>query len=185
MVSMLSLKRKNRVNIYIFYQILVPLVGLILLFLLFRNSYQQHNKKIVDTLAVIFSFFIFLTYLFFFDKFVQRVFHIPFPKFFVIIIALSALAFLLGGIISKIYFSKYYARIIILIGIVLHILLALFSIFNSFTNIEFTLRYMFIDWVLVSLWNITVITFWCRYLLFMQLPTIKFSLVSKDDPKDW
>ena len=171
-------------NIYIFYKILVPLVGLILLFLLFRNSYQQHNKKIVDTLAVIFSFFIFLTYLFFFDKFAQRAF-ILFPKFFVIIIALSALAFLLGGIISKIYFSKYYARIIILIGIVLHILLALFTIFNSFTNIEVNIRNMFIDWVLVSLWNITVITFWCRYLLFMQLPTIKFSLVSKDDPKDW
>ena len=164
--------------------ILVFLVSLILVFLLFRNSYQQDNKKIVDILAVIFSFTIFLTYLLFWNWFVGYFAIFTFSKFFIIIIALFALAFILGGIISKIYFSKYYGRIIILIGVVLHILLALFKINLTFREIY--LSYMFMEWLFVNLWNIAVITFWCRYLLFMQLRTIKFSLASKkDDPKDW
>jgi len=167
--------------------ILVFLVSLILVFLLFRNSYQQDNKKIVDILAVIFSFTIFLTYLLFWNWFLGFFAILTVSKFFIIIIALFALAFILGGIICKIYFSKYYGRIIILIGVVLHILFALSEIVFSLKWIANGM-FSFVSrtWLVNNLWHIAVITFWCRYWLFMQFPTIKFSLASKkDDPKDW
>ena len=163
---------------YYYFLYLRFLVSLVLVFLLFRNSYQQDNKKIVDILAVILSFSYFFNILF-------QYYFLDFIIYFKSITAYT-LAFILSGIISKIYFSKYYGRIIILIGVVLHILLALFKINLTFREIELNLSYMFMEWLFVNLWNIAVITFWCRYWLFMQFPTIKFSLASKkDDPKDW
>jgi len=163
---------------YYYFLYLRFLVSLVLVFLLFRNSYQQDNKKIVDILAVILSFSISYNILFQYS--------FDFINYFKSITT-YALAFILGGIICKIYFSKYYGRIIILIGVVLHILFALSEIVFSLKWIANGM-FSFVSrtWLVNNLWNIAVITFWCRYWLFMQFPTIKFSLASKkDDPKDW
>ena len=163
---------------YYYFLYLPFLVSLVLVFLLFRNSYQQDNKKIVDILAVILSFSISYNILFQYS--------FDFINYFKSITT-YALAFILGGIICKIYFSKYYGRIIILIGVVLHILFALSEIVFSLKWIANGM-FSFVSrtWLVNNLWNIAVITFWCRYWLFMQFPTIKFSLASKkDDPKDW
>jgi len=165
---------------YYYFLYLPFLVSLVLVFLLFRNSYQQDNKKIVDILAVILSFSYFFNILF-------QYYFLDFIIYFKSITAYT-LAFILSGIISKIYFSKYYGRIIILIGVVLHILLALSEIVFSLKWIAYGFINSFANrnWLVINLWHIAVITFWCRYWLFMQFPTIKFSLASKkDDPKDW
>ena len=161
---------------YYYFLYLPFLVSLVLVFLLFRNSYQQDNKKIVDILAVILSFSISYNILFQYS--------FDFINYFKSITT-YALAFILGGIISKIYFSKYYGRIIILIGVVLHILFALSEIVFSLKWIANGM-FSFVSrtWLVNNLWNIAVITFWCRYWLLQG--KIKFSLASKKkDPKDW
>ena len=136
------------------------LLSLTFLFTLLIKGFKQQNTTIANILAVIFSLWLYI-----YDVSYGSIFN-PFGTFFVV-----------GGIISKIYFSKYYGEIIIKVGIGFLIINALLIIYVLLFNDG-----DFFD----ILTKMAHIIFWVIYFKTLTFSSkINVSVVPKNDPKDW
>ena len=158
--------------IFISISILAPLV---LIFFLFTKAFKKDNKRTANTLAVIFSFWIF------FYNILSSYFLTSKLIFFILFFSPPSYGtfFVVGGIISTIYFSKYYGEIIIKVGIAIFIIWALREISQIIGNFDSPI-------LLLNIFlNIFIISFWFIYFKTLSLKTNNISLVAKNDPKDW
>ena len=147
------------------------LLSLTFLFLLFIKGFKQQNTTIANILAVIFSLWLYIHQFSYYlgalgTPFV--IFTTPLPSF--------GTLFVVGGIISKKYFSKYYGEIIIKFGIGFLIINALLLIGSS--------QLFDAEGFIAIFTNIVQIIFWILYFMTLSSKT-NVSLVSKNDPKDW
>ena len=143
----------------------------------------QDNTEIANILAVIFSLWLYI-YKYIYDvlyglsDFGFNIIGILF-SFFTTPLPSFGTFFVVGGIISKIYFSKFYGEMIIKFGIAFLIINALFEIFKLVSYYEG------LDIFVSVIPNVLIITFWSMYLKSLRLQKINFSIVPKNDPKDW
>ena len=148
---------------------------LLLIFFLFTKAFKKDNKRAANTLAVIFSFWIF------FYNILNSYFLADNIIFFILFFSLPLYGtfFVVGGIISTIYFSKYYGEIIIKVGIATHTIWSLVEILEIIVN-------FYSPTLLLNVFiNILIISFWFIYFKTLSLKTDNISLVAKNDPKDW
>jgi hypothetical protein len=149
------------------------LVYLIFVVLLFTKAFKQDNTRIANILATIFSFWVWI------DAIIRSVLLADWfmfkdlfqPDF-------GGTFFVVGGIISTIYFSKYYGEIIIKFGIAIFTIRALIGIFEIIEDI------FYLPALLTILSNVLIISFWFIYFKTLSSKT-DVSFVSKNDPKDW
>ena len=156
--------------------ILIPILSppLVLIFFLFTKAFKKENKRTAHTLAFIFSFWIYfyeiIKSFLFTDSFIFSFLFFSTPSF--------GTFFVVGGIISTIYFSKYYGEIIIKFGIAIFTISTLIEIFKIIEGI------FYFPVLLTILSNVLIISFWFIYFKTFSSKT-NVSLVSKNDPKDW
>ena len=150
------------------------LLSLIFLFLMLIKGFKQQNKTIANTLAIIFSLFVSAFVIFEWGSYDYPSSYISYysSKY----IAWFAPCVVIGGVISTIYFSKYYGEIIIRFGTYAFIILALLYISAS--------ELFDVEGFITIFTNIVQIIFWMLYSQTLSSKTY-FSLVSKNDPKDW
>lgn len=149
------------------------LLSLTFLFLLLIKGFKQQNTT-ANTLAIIFSLFISAFVIFEWGSYYYTSSYISYysSKY----IASVAPFVVIGGVISAIYFSKYYGEIIIKFGIGAFIILALLLISSS--------ELFDVEGFITIFTNIVQIIFWILYFITLSSKT-NVSLVSKNDPKDW
>lgn len=150
------------------------LVCLIFVFLLFTKTFKQDNTRIANILAIVFSVWIF------FFKIINSLFFAEYVLLFILLFSPYSYGafFVVGGIISTKYFSKYYGEIIIKFGIAIFTIQALIGIFEIIEDI------FYLPALLTILSNVLVISFWFIYFKTLSSKT-NVSFVSKNDPKDW
>ena len=144
----------------------------------------QDNTNIANILAVIFSLWLYIhkyiyDVLYGLSDFGFNIIGILF-SFYTTPLPSFGTFFVVGGIISKIYFSKYYGEIIIKFGIAFLIINVLIEIFNLVFS-----YYDGLDIFVRVIPNVLIITFWSMYLKSFRLQKINFSFVPKNNPKDW
>jgi hypothetical protein len=172
------------------YQIMENLTNIHLLvcvaFVLSTKAFNniQDNTKIANILAVIFSLWLYIhkyiyDFMYGLSDFGFNIIGILF-SFYTTPLPSFGTFFVVGGIISKIYFSKHYGEIIIKFGIAFLIINALFEIFKLVFS-----YYDGLDIFVSVIPNVLIITFWSMYLKSLLLQKINFSIVPKNDPKDW
>tara|TARA_B100000575_G_scaffold243398_1_gene207143 strand:+ start:124 stop:588 length:465 start_codon:yes stop_codon:yes gene_type:complete len=149
------------------------LLSLTFLFLLLIKGFKQQNTT-ANTLAIIFSLFVSAFVIFEWGSYYCCFSYISYisSKY----IAWVAPFVVIGGVISAIYFSKYYGEIIIKFGIGAFIILALLLISSS--------ELFDVEGFITIFTNIVQIIFWILYFITLSSKT-NVSLVSKNDPKDW
>jgi hypothetical protein len=150
------------------------LVYLVFVVLLFTKAFKQDNTRIANTLATVFSFWIYVF------KITKSFILAEYATLFVLLFSPYSFGtfFVVGGIISTIYFSKYYGEIIIKFGIAIFIIGALFEIFKMVEDI------FYFPALLIILSNILLISFWFIYFKTLSSNS-NTSSVSKNDPKNW
>ena len=150
------------------------LVYLIFVFLLFIKAFKQDNTRIANILAAIFSFWVWI------DAITRSFLLADWSGFRDLFQPdMGGTFFVVGGIISTIYFSKYYGEIIIKLGIAIFTIKALIGIFEIIEDI------FYLPALLTILSNVLVISFWFIYLKTLSLKKTDVSFVSKNDPKNW
>ena len=158
--------------------ILIPILlpPLVLIFFLFTKAFKKENKRTAHTLAFIFSFWIYfyqtIIIFLYIDSSIFSFLYFSTPSF--------GTFFVVGGIISTIYFSKYYGEIIIKAGIAIFTIQALYRILGIITDFGSLLLFeVFL--------NILIISFWILYfkILSLKTNTNNVSFVPKNDPKYW
>ena len=150
------------------------LVCLIFVFLLFTKAFKQDNTRIANILAIVFSVWIFVF------KIINSLFFAEYVLLFILLFSPYSYGafFVVGGIISTKYFSKYYGEIIIKFGIAIFTIQALIGIFEIIEDI------FYLPALLTILSNVLVISFWFIYFKTLSSKT-NVSFVSKNDPKNW
>lgn len=150
------------------------LVCLIFVFLLFTKTFKQDTTRIANILAIVFSVWIFVF------KIINSLFFAEYVLLFILLFSPYSYGafFVVGGIISTKYFSKYYGEIIIKFGIAIFTIQALIGIFEIIEDI------FYLPALLTILSNVLVISFWFIYFKTLSSKT-NVSFVSKNDPKDW
>lgn len=157
--------------------ILIPILSapLVLIFFLFTKAFKKENKRTAHTLAFIFSFWIYfyeiIKSFLFTDSFIFSFLFFSTPSF--------GTFFVVGGIISTIYFSKYYGEIIIKAGIAIFTIQASYQILGIITDFDSSLL------LFEVFLNILIISFWILYFKILSLKTNNVSFVPKNDPKYW
>ena len=144
------------------------LLSLTFLFLILIKGFKQQNT-IANTLAIIFSLFVSASTIFGMANFA---FSSYISLYFSIYIAWVAPFVVIGGVISTIYFSRYYGEIIIKSGIGAFIILALLLISNS-QLFSFCCN---AEGFIAIFTNIVQLIFWIIYFKTLSLKT---------NPKDW
>ena len=149
------------------------LLSLTFLFLLLIKGFKQQNTT-ANTLAIIFSLFVSAFVIFEWGSYDYPSSYISYysSKY----IAWVAPFVVIGGVISTIYFSKYYGEIIIRFGTYAFIILALLYISAS--------ELFDVEGFITIFTHIVQIIFWILYFITLSSKT-NVSLVSKNDPKDW
>ena len=101
------------------------LVCLIFVFLLFTKALKQDNTGIANILAIVFSVWIFVF------KIINSLFLAEYVLLFILLFSPYSYGafFVVGGIISTKYFSKYYGEIIIKFGVAIFTIATLIGIF--------------------------------------------------------
>ena len=161
-------------NVSILLPIINLLVCLAFVVLLHTKVFKQDNTRIANILAIIFSAWIYIFSIM--NSFITGAYDLLF------ILLFSPYSygafFVVGGIISTKYFSKYYGEIIIKFGIAIFTIQALIGIFEIIEDI------FYLPALLTILSNVLVISFWFIYFKTLSSKT-NVSFVSKNDPKDW
>ena len=149
------------------------LLSLTFLFLLLIKGFKQQSTT-ANALVIIFSLFVSAFTIFEWGSYYYFSSYISYysSKY----IAWVAPFVIIGGVISAIYFSKYYGEIIIKFGIGAYIILALLLISSPE---EFD-----VEGFITIFTNIVQIIFWILYFKTLSSKT-NVSFVSKNDPKDW
>ena len=150
------------------------LVCLIFVFLLFTKAFKQDNTGIANILAIVFSVWIYVF------KIINSLFLAEYVLLFILLFSPYSYGafFVVGGIISTKYFSKYYGEIIIKFGIAIFTIGTLIGIFKIIEDI------FYFPVLLTILSNVLIISFWFIYFKTLSSKT-NVSFVSKNDPKDW
>tara|TARA_B100001057_G_C22313157_1_gene742841 strand:+ start:26 stop:556 length:531 start_codon:yes stop_codon:yes gene_type:complete len=150
------------------------LVCLIFVVLLFSKAFKQDNTGIANILAIVFSVWIYVF------KIIDSLFFAEYVLLFIILFSPYSYgtSFVVGGIISSKYFSKYYGEMIIKFGIAIISIWTLIEIFKIIEDI------FYFPVLLTILSNVLIISFWFIYFKTLSSKT-NVSLVSKNDPKDW
>jgi len=166
--------------------ILLPIINLLVCLafvaLLHTKVFKQDNTRIANILAIIFSLWLYIyqyiyAFIYRLNAFDSNIIGIlysfyatPLPSF--------GTLFVVGGIISTKYFSKYYGEIIKKFGIAILSIRALIEIFKIIGDI------FYFPFLLTILSNVLIISFWFIYFKTLTSKT-NVSFVSKNDPKDW
>lgn len=150
------------------------LVCLIFVFLVFTKAFKQDNTRIANILAIVFSVWIYVF------NIINSLFLAEYVLLFILLFSPYSYGafFVVGGIISTKYFSKYYGEIIIKFGIAIFTISTLIEIFKIIEGI------FYFPVLLTILSNVLIISFWFIYFKTLSSKT-NVSLVSKNDPKDW
>ena len=150
------------------------LVCLIFVFLVFTKAFKQDNTRIANILAIVFSVWIYVF------NIINSLFLAEYVLLFILLFSPYSYGafFVVGGIISTKYFSKYYGEIIIKFGIAIFTISTLIEIFKIIEGI------FYFPVLLTILSNVLIISFWFIYFKTFSSKT-NVSLVSKNDPKDW
>ena len=150
------------------------LVCLIFVFLLFTKAFEQDNTGIANILAFVFSVWIYVF------KIISSLLLAEYALLLILLFSPSSFGtfFVVGGIISISYFSKYYGEIIIKVGIAIFTITALIGIFEIIEDI------FYLPALLTILSNVLIMSFWFIYFKTLSSKT-SVSSVSKNDPKNW
>lgn len=162
------------INISILLPIINLLVCLAFVVLLYTKVFKQDNTRIANIIAIIFSAWLYLWHIM--SSFITGTYVLLF------ILLFSPYSygffFVVGGIISTKYFSKYYGEIIIKFGVAIFTIATLIGIFLIIEDI------FYFPVLLNILSYVLIISFWFIYFKTLSSKT-NVSFVSKNDPKDW
>ena len=157
--------------------LLAPLIfSAVLLCIFVLLAFKYKNLKAVNFIAILFSLLAVTT--------IQNLGYDLYSNIFLFysinIASIVGIFFVVGGIISTAYFSKYYGEIILKCGSIFFIISALLSIIGVEISYIFYERFILIFILL----NIAQIIFWIMYFKTLSSKTNP-TLLPKNDPKDW